>query len=390
MKKIIWFTEWYPVESEPYNGDQVERLAQAASLFSHIHVVYVKKDARLPAGKIIKEERRYNENCSAVIWYYPSVSRLGSRVEKIFSACYFFKLHFRSVRDYKKKFGRPDGIQVNVSMRNGIVALWYRFFGGIKYIVLERWGLYLREAKPHWREKNFLYRYFTKKIFANASAVTAVSAHLADTLKKDMRLTECGVIPNVTDSSVFFHRPVQKEGSLLRFVHISNLDYAKNIHELLAGFKLFLDKGYKAELILHAPVNEELEALVHKQGLEKNILLRTETGQQGLADTLREADALILFSRYETFGIVVIEAQACGVPVITSNYPVFNETVQDGINGIIADGTDAQSLTSALVEFTKCRHQFKPEIIAADTAVKYSYSRIGKMLEDLYREVFTS
>jgi glycosyltransferase involved in cell wall biosynthesis len=388
MNKIIWLTEWFPVDFEPYNGDSIERHAQAASLFNSIYIIYIKKDTRLPFGKIKKEERIYNDNCKAVIYYYPSIQGFSKWLDRLLSTCYFFSLHYKAIRVYKKQYDRPDGIQVNVSMRNGIIALWYKFFSGIRYVILERWGIFLPEAKPYWKEQGFLFRFFAKKVFRNASAVITVSRHLGEMIKKDFGIKEYKVVPNVVNPVSFSFRSKEPAHTHTRFIHVSNLDYAKNIEGMLTGFKVFLEKGYAGELLIHAPASTTLNAQITSLGLAAHVKMKGEDNQLSLAASMRKADALILFSRYETFGIVAIEANACGTPVITSNYPTFNETIENYKNGIIAEGTDAAALLSAMIEFVNHRSSFNSKEIAATAAGKYSYLRIGKLFDDIYKANF--
>ena len=390
MRKIIWLTEWFPVDFEPYNGDSIERHAQAASLLNSVHIIYIKKDTRLSFGKIRREERKYNENCTAVIYFYPSFHRFGKWLDKLLSIWYFFKLHFKAIRQYKKKYGVPDGIQVNVSMRNGIIALWYKIFNGIPYVVLERWGLFLPGAKPYWKEKGFFYRWITKKIIRSASAIITVSRQLGEMIKKDFSISNYDVVPNVINEPVFSYKGQVKKRDITRFIHISNLDYAKNITEMLLGFKGFLASGYTGELLIHAPRSRAVEDQIALLGLQSSVILKGEARQLFLADSIRQSDALILFSNYETFGIVVIEANACGVPVITSNYPTFSETVENYKNGIIANGMDAIALTEAMIWFEKNKNSFDARTIA-DTAIKkYSYQRIAKLFDEIYNNNFTA
>jgi glycosyltransferase involved in cell wall biosynthesis len=389
MKKIIWLTEWFPVDFEPYNGDSIERHSQAASLFNSIYIIYIKKDIRLPFGKIKKEERSYNDNCKAVIYYYPSIQSFSKWLDRLLSTWYFFKLHFKAIREYKKQHGKPDGIQVNVSMRNGIIALWYKLFGSISYVVLERWSLYLPEAKPYWKEKGLLFRFFVKKVFLNASAVITVSKHLGEMIKNDFGIKEFKVVPNVVNPDSFSFKTNETTQNVTRFIHISNLDHAKNIDEMLIGFKVFLENGYTGELLIHAPENNKLKEQITLLGLQSHILLKGEDRQASLAESIQNSDALILFSRYETFGIVAIEANACGVPVITSNYPTFYETIENYKNGIIANGSDAAALSAAMIEFVKNKASFNAKEIAATVAERYSYQSIGKLFDDIYNDSFT-
>ncbi|HVT87005.1 MAG TPA: glycosyltransferase family 4 protein, partial [Chitinophagaceae bacterium] len=145
---------------------------------------------------------------------------------------------------------------------------------------------------------------------------------------------------------------------------------------------------YQVELIVHAPPNKELNQLLQELQLEKNVILKGEVPQNELAESIRSSDALILFSLYETFGNVVIEAQACGVPVITSDYPVFNETIEDKKNGIIAKGKSSKALCDAMIELLNNKDKFERSEISATALQRYSFERIGKMLDEVYEEYF--
>jgi glycosyltransferase involved in cell wall biosynthesis len=388
MKKIVWLTEWLPSSFEPYNGDAIERHAKAASLFNDIYIIYIKKDPQLPFGKIKQEERIYNEHCRAFIYYYPSIGKFSRFLDVWLSNYYFFRLHGKALKRIRGKYGKIDGIQVNITMKNGIIAWYQKWRRNIHYVVLERWGLFLPEAKPQWKNKSWLFRYFTKKVIRNASCVMTVSKHLGEMLSKNVEHTAFEVIPNVVDKQIFYPETVAKVHQPFRFIHISNLDYSKNIEQILRAFKQVLEKGYQAELLIHAPASEALNRLISLWQLEKNIILKGEADQPVLADSIRSSDALVLFSLYETFGNVVIEANACGIPVITSNYPTFTETVEDQFNGIIAKGTDAEALAVAMIECIQKRSMFNGKLIAEMTISRYAFERVGKMFDEIYNRFF--
>lgn len=196
------------------------------------------------------------------------------------------------------------------------------------------------------------------------------------------------VIPSVVDKTIFFPSTAIPKHEIFRFIHISTLDNAKNIKEILLALKQVLTMNYRAELIVHAPLNKELNDLIQTLQLEKNVILKGEVMQKELAESIRSSDALILFSLYETFGNVVIEAQACGVPVITSNYPTFSETVEDNKNGIIAKGKSSQELSKAMIELMNNKDKFGRSEISATALQRYSFERIGKMLDEVYEEYF--
>ena len=388
MKNILWLTEWLPTSFEPFNGDGIERRAKAASLYNSIFIIYVKKDPHLRFGKIRKEERVYNEHCKAFIYYYPSIRKFSRLLDLLLSNYYFFRLHKKAFREFKQKIGKPDGIQVNVTMKNGIIALRYRRKWKINYIVVEGWGIFLPEAKPSIKDKSRLFNSFAKKILRKTSLLITVSKQLGEMIQRNFVNIPYKVIPSVVDKTIFFKEQTPVQRTVTRFIHISTLDHAKNIEEILMGFKQTLAMGYTARLVIHAPYNEDLKAKIVSLNLDKEVELREEVNQSLLADSIRSSDALILFSLYETFGNVVIEANACGVPVIVSDYPTFSETVETKVNGIIAKGKTAKDLSEAMIEFIKNKEMFNSDLISEKAITTYSFERIGKMLDDVYTEYF--
>lgn len=102
MKNILWLTEWWPNELEPFSGDGIERRAKAASLYNNIVVIFIKKNPSLRFGKVKWEERIYNDNLRAWIYYYPSIGRFSRFLDMIYSNYWFIRLHRRGLRTFKK------------------------------------------------------------------------------------------------------------------------------------------------------------------------------------------------------------------------------------------------------------------------------------------------
>src|SRR5690606_1489381 len=115
------------------------------------------------------------------------------------------------------------------------------------------------------------------------------------------------------------------------------------------------------------------------------IKFHSEKPQADLIPFINQADAMILYSWYETFGCVVIEANGCGVPVIASNIPVLHEIINEEFNGLFAPPGNPSSLASILKKFISTRHHFKRQEISNFTDQLYNYPKIGKQFDSWYR-----
>ena len=121
---------------------------------------------------------------------------------------------------------------------------------------------------------------------------------------------------------------------------------------------------------------------------EKNIHFHNEIPQQQLAEFVRQSLALVLYSSYETFGCVIIEANACGIPALLSDIPVFHETVTEGINGLFVKPHDPGALAERMIEMIKTRSSFNSNTIVSASS-KYSYEKVGKQFSDWYHEILS-
>jgi glycosyltransferase involved in cell wall biosynthesis len=121
--------------------------------------------------------------------------------------------------------------------------------------------------------------------------------------------------------------------------------------------------------------------------LQQNVLLFDEVPQSILAKHMRKSVALVLYSDYETFGCVIIEANACGVPVIVSDIPVFHENVEEGRNGYFADKDNVISLADKMLLAINDRSNLHHKELAVFTHENYRYSVIGEKISQWYRNV---
>ncbi|WP_026555738.1 D-inositol-3-phosphate glycosyltransferase [Arthrobacter sp. 35W] len=92
----------------------------------------------------------------------------------------------------------------------------------------------------------------------------------------------------------------------------------------------------------------DLPQLIADAGVADVVSVRPPVGAGSLADWYRAADVVAMPSSSESFGLVAIEAQACGTPVVATNVGGLPRAVSDGRTGLLVDGRDAHDWADAL------------------------------------------
>ncbi len=132
-----------------------------------------------------------------------------------------------------------------------------------------------------------------------------------------------------------------------------------------------------------------LERLADDLGISKNVAM---VGfQENPFSFISNSDVFVLSSRWEGFGNVIIEAMACGVPVISTDCPYGpNEIITDGVNGLLVPVGDVEAMADAIMTLLR-NHELRARL--ADAGRKRAeYFSVDKMVaeyEKVFKEVAT-
>lgn len=131
-----------------------------------------------------------------------------------------------------------------------------------------------------------------------------------------------------------------------------------------------------------------LQALCAEMGLQDMVIFLGKRSQSSLPYYYSAADVLIMPSYYESFGMVALEAMACGTPVVASQVGGLAFLIQDGITGFVVPGGDHLALSDRLTQLLSqpdLRRRLGEQ--AAAYAQEYSWENITSRILELYHEV---
>ena len=380
MRHILYLPSWFPGRRNPYPGDFVKRHAESASLYNHITVFFTAIDQAIKEPELVEE--KINENFIVYTYYYPFLKGILSPVingVKRFSALQ---------KMYNKVFtdSSPDVVHVHVAYPAGLFALYLKKRKGLEYIISEHDGIYM-PGYDNYHVPGQFEKKMVPVIYKNAKKIHAVSKSLADALV-DLKLahTKPIVIPNVVNIDVFKYRERGRNKSF-SFIHISSMINQKNPEGMLQALSLVKKKRNDFALKIIGPAKEKFKKMVSDLSLNKEVIFMGEIPYADVAQEISNSDAMVHFTRYETFGCVIAESLCCGIPVIVSDLDVTRELVTYGVNGLLVTESVVKDLADKILYFMETGFQINSKQVAEENQQKFNYTRVGKMFDDLYNSV---
>ncbi|MBR6774130.1 MAG: glycosyltransferase [Bacteroidales bacterium] len=404
-KHIVFLARWYPHRYDPMFGLFVQRHAEAAALFNDITVVYCQqvesqsrkvaesqsRDASITPEKneqsVIDTSKHKNfeivrtleNNVDTIRIYYKKPKN------KILSLLRFYRANMIGLRlGRKDQSGKPhpyELIHVHILTRLGVIAWIQKLLHKTPYIITEHWSRYL----PGNDFGGFLRKLATKIVVRDAKSVTTVTDNLAKAMQNhDLKNDNYVVLPNVVNLDMF--HITSKNNTPCKIIHVSCFeDKSKNISGLLESLKIVEEKGIDFQCTL---IGDGMDFNIMKAKAEELQLINkvSFTGLlegQKLADELASGDFLVLSSNYENMPVVILEALASGLPVVSTNVGGIKEMI-DETKGILVESRNKEALAEAIIKMIETHNDYDPNYLRKSVIERYGYESVGKFLDSMY------
>lgn len=226
-----------------------------------------------------------------------------------------------------------------------------------------------------------------------AGQVTAISAHLADHLAEFCQLPRqrIQVLPYPVDTEKFCPEGLREILSgAPALMSVGRLEHRKGTDVLLQALGLLWERFPGMQLYLFGSEAQftqgELLDMVPPDH-RRQVIFPGFVPHGRLPAYYRAATVYLAPTQYETFGYTILEAMACGCPVVSCEVGAVPELIQDGYNGVLVPFGEVESLAAAvasLLENQDTRRSMGRN--GAMTAAQYSLDLIGPLYEDMYQQ----
>jgi len=246
-----------------------------------------------------------------------------------------------------------------------------------------------------------------QEILERANCIVATSPQEAQTLRSLVsNYGRIEMIPCGTDTSNFRLMSKTDARNQLKLnlqdqiiLYVGRFDPRKGIETLVQAFALLKEQGGKnLKLIIvggsspQMPDGAErvrIEEIVHKLGLHSEVIFAGQIGHDILPLYYTSADVCVIPSHYEPFGLVAIEAMACGTPVVASNVGGLKFTIIPEQTGLLVPPKDpvafANSIHRILYDELWARKMRKQA--SANVNQRFTWGGVAIQLSELYRQV---
>lgn len=368
---ILFLSSWYPCRSHPTLGNFVQRHAEAVATLHHVTVLYMAPLANTET-RFETEDYTISGVRSIVIYYKSSFASIPARYRA-------FQKGLEILAN--EKF---DLIHHNVIWNSGWQAVIAARKFQIPFIITEHWTGYDTGARQD--QPRFL-KPFSKWIASKAAAICPVSEDLGKKMRAFGIAGNYAVVPNVVDISIFQNTPREKK--TINILHVSSLnDPQKNITGILKSWKKIAEKTTKFKLCIggDGPV-EAYRTMAHSMEINAgSIEFFGEKTPAEIASLMQNCHVFLLFSNYENLPVVLVEAMASGMYIISTNVGGIAEHVTPERGELIERGNTEQ-LVNSILNIEEKLQKFEPSQSRNYALQNFSKNSVAAQFDAVYRKV---
>ena len=367
--KVLFVPNWYPVyDGTAQCGECCREHVRAASLYDDAAVlVFKSRPERWPTLK-------WNRMVDVVPTFVATYGNSPIPKTTLPLFCLFLR---RALSRVFKEWGRPDVIHTQDAYAYYVLKALGRQ-RRIPVVISQHWTIFM-ERKVGGR----LLREF-RWAFPRAARVLPDNKFSAREYQHYGVQAEVNWLPNAVDTDLFHppSHPVRRPWLL----HASGMTPQKRFPDIIHAFAQVVKS--RPDAVLHVAGDGShrvnMERLASRMLPANTFYFHGYLSKQALSDLMRLASGFILPSQAENMPCVLIEALACGCPVLTTRVGGITALIAD-VEGRFVEVGAIEQIAEGMRMLLDGNHGFDMDRISRDMHSRYSYAAVGRILHDEYQ-----
>lgn len=382
---VLFLPSWYPSTPQDIGGSFFREQAIALSS-AGMNVGVVAVDLRSPRQWRVlftgPRSIRRESDCGVetvrfhgVNWWTRMPRALARRWLRYARAC---------VDNYIALHGRPDILHAHSLLYGGVLARQVGSELGIPFVVTEHSSAYAHRLHAPWQLE------LAADAARHAHTRFAVSPALARMLDESLRQPgPWEFLPNMVHRQ-FLEAPLSaspRRRAPFVFLTLSGLVPLKNVDGTLKAFHLVLqrDSGVVLRIGGEGPERPRLEEMARELGIAEHVNFLGKVERDCVPAVMAAADAYVLASHYETFGVALIEALAMGLPAVATRCG-GPESILSERQGILVPTGDVDALAEGMLRLLGSQENFDHAHIRLECRARFGEEAVVNLLSHGYQK----
>lgn len=378
--EILFVPRWYPSRVDPMPGLFIQRQAESLAKLHSVKVISVHPDPDCPGNFEIARSKE-NEVDVCRVYYRPG--RGYGILSKLAGAFRYVMAHHRGYMSLMPF--RADLVHGHILTREIWFAAYMAGKQKCRFLISEHWSRYFPGNGTY---RGMFRKLLTKRLVKRSAALLCVSETLKGAMKEcSLSHPQTYIVPNIVDMKEFIPSLEIPERQEPLILHVSCFeDKSKNISGFLEALAVLSLQGrkFRAVLVGEGPDLVAMKELASRLGFEEGIVSFAGLKQgKELVEMFQKASFLVQTSRYETFGTVIVEALACGIPVVSTRTGIAAELIGED-NGYLIKQPVVNEIVAAIGQMIDNYSNFDRNKLHASVADRFSEEYIAELLTHIY------
>jgi len=384
--KIYIIPAWYPQNDTDITASFFREQAHALADRGHdVTVIHIEPISFTRLFRQPKHDVKLWQDGNVRTIFHKVIIPLPAKLKSL-QEKYISKLFCRIIKgqiedDVKAGFGAPDVLHAHVAHSCAYYCLYAKEHLKLPLVVTEHYsGLLLGTASDREYER-------VRQAIERSDVFIFVGSNFQKTLCDKLRIKKSTyVVPNMVDVSGFEIK--NKQNDAFTFLSAGSLKSNKSFDLVIKAFHQAFNKKEPVKLIVAGDGDEyaSLCELIHDLGEENRIFMFGRYSRGQGRDLFSGADAFVLTSRVETFGIVYIEALASGIPCIGTKGQGADDIIDES-NGFLVEYGNVNELAQQMRKIFSDYSKYDPQAIRQKCTEKFSVDSVCKQIEKVYQNL---